>query len=122
MASISWSDVTAHAPELSTVSAGAQTDILAHVNVALLVTEFGGEDAPKTKMARIYLAAHLATMAAQGAAGAAGPVQSESAGGLSRTYAVGAAALAGGDYETTSYGQAFRALARTTPARIPMLL
>lgn len=123
MADIIWTDVVAFAPELSTIAAGAQTDILAHVNDTLVVTEFGGETAAKTRLARIYLAAHFGTVTAQGAAGAAGPVVSETVDRLSRTYGQPYGGGAAPDsLDSTSYGKAFRALVRTTPARIPMLL
>jgi hypothetical protein len=104
MASITWTDVTNHAAELASVSAGAQTDILAHVNTALNVTLFGDETSARLKLARIYLAAHLGTMANLG--GVSGPVSSESAGGLAMSYAV---AMTRSNLGITSYGRAYLA-------------
>lgn len=116
MAAITWADVTAHAPELVTAtgpSTGAQTDILAVANDVLDVSQFGGESAAKTKLARIYYAAHFGTIDAQGSSGATGAVISESVGGLARAYA--AFSPMGSDplWDATPYGKAFRALVRS---------
>lgn len=109
MASITWDNVTAFAPELSTVDAAAQTDILAHANAAFYVDAFDGEDGPALKLVRIFYAAHLGTMTGTGAAG--GVVTSESAGGLSRSYAVGAGA-GFDDLNLTAYGKTVRGMMR----------
>lgn len=88
MADITWNHVLDHYPELSTIDVDAQVDILAIVNTEMLnPTMFGGENARTYKLARIYLAAHICAMELMGADGAQGPVTSESAGGLSRSYA-----------------------------------
>lgn len=121
MASIVWSDVEAHAPALSTVASGAQTDILAHVNTILNVSLFGGESAAKLKLARIYLAAHSGTLSLLGASGASGPVTKDKAGGLERSYATASPTL-GTDYSTTIWGQLFIQLSNTTAARAGMLI
>lgn len=117
MASIIWSDVTAFAPELAAVAAGAQTDLLAYVNGdGVAVDVFGGEDSPTTRLARIYLAAHVATVGRFGAG--AGPLTSHSAGGLSRSFAQFSG---GGLIGTTGYGRLFLQLAR--PGAVgPMVL
>lgn len=107
MADIDWTNVTNFAPELSTVSAGAQADILALVNTAFAVAEFDGEDGPVTKLARIYYAAHLGTLVGSGAAG--GLVASESAGGLSRSYVAGGSTTSG-DLAMTAYGRLLRGM------------
>lgn len=125
MSAIIWADVTAIAPELSTVSDDAQDSILAHVNTALAVDIFGGESAPKTRLARIYLAAHLGSASrtgSSGASGAAGPVVSESAGGLSRSYANLTSASGTGGLSSSTYGQLFEALVGSTPARCPVVV
>lgn len=109
MAAITWTDVTNHAPELSTVTAGAQTDVLAYVNAALSVSLFGDETSPRLKLCRVLLAAHLATLEAQ--RNTSGPVTAAAAGGLSRSYgALASRSIAG----TTGYGRAF--LASLPPA------
>lgn len=115
MASIVWDDVIAHAPELSTVGSTAQDDILAVANEVLDVTQFGGEDAAKTRLARIYFASHFATIDSQGSSGATGAVVSETVGGLSRAYASVSASGTDPLWDRTPYGQAFRALLRATP-------
>lgn len=124
MADITWTHVEDHAPELSGVSSAAQTDILAHVNVTLVVADFGGEDAAKLKLARVYLAAHFGTFALPDVVGTAGSVTSEKAGDLSREYGTETLALAfaSSEYGSTVHGQMFLALVRTTPARAPLLL
>lgn len=121
MAAIDWTAVIAHAPELAAVSSQARTEILAHVNTALDVEVFGGEDAPKTRLARIYLAAHLgAGVANSGGSTSVGAVTSESAGGLSRSYGQ-AAVVATASLGSTSYGQAYLALVNTSAARAPFV-
>lgn len=120
MAAITWSDVSLLAPELSTVAAGAQTLILAYVNDVHDVDAIDGdgEDGYRTKLARIYLAAHLATKIGTGAGGA-GAVTSESVGGLSRSYAV--AASSGAELETTGYGTAYLGILNRSPVRGPWI-
>lgn len=115
MSPITWADVTgmfAADAALAALPVAAQDDILAWVNEQLNVTLFGGEDAPKTKLARIHLAAHMATMGRRG--GAAGPVTSSSAGGLSRSFST---PPTGTDYDSTSYGSIYKMLLGTTTAR-----
>lgn len=117
MAAIVWADVVAFAPQLSTVASTVQTDILAHVNTALNVVTFGGESAPRLRLARIYLAAHVGTVTSGGGSAAAGPVTSESDGTISRSYA--SVSTAASDTESTSYGQMYAHLIRTSAARLP---
>jgi len=109
MAAIIWTDVTAFAADLSTVAAGAQTKILAYVNERFAVAELGGETSVDLHMARVFLAAHLATTTATGSGGVAGPVTSESAGSLSRSY--GMLASTGG-LGTTGFGVQLKDLLR----------
>ncbi len=117
MADIIWSDVEAVAPELSTVDSNAQSMILAYVNDALSVSAFGGETSPKLRLARIYLAAHVGTLSSHGGNPTAGPVTAESADNISRSYATRAIANPS-DWDATSYGQLYMALARTSGARL----
>lgn len=116
MAVISWAMVLNHAPELSVIPVGAQTDILAHVNTTLKPSVWGGEDSAKLKLARIYLAAHFGTLEKSKGA-VVGPVVSSSAGGLARSFAVVAGSSSG--YADTPYGKQYEALLKTTPARLP---
>lgn len=127
MAVITWAMVVDHAPHLSTIDADAQTDILAYVNTALRVSVFGGEDSPKLKLARIYLAAHLATMGRQAGSGgglAGGEITSESVGSISRSYAgasSGATSEAG--LGSTVWGRSYLALVKTSAlARMPIVM
>ncbi len=118
MASIVWANVVDFAAPLSSVDPDAQTAILAHVNTVLDVSLFGGEDGPTTRLLRIFMAAHMATTTATEEAGAvAGPVASESAGGISRSYA-NLSTPSDDDLKTTSFGRAYLSLVRTSPARV----
>lgn len=96
MAAITLTDVQAVLPEITAIPAAFFT----YVNTKISVDVFDGEDGISTKLVRIYLAAHMAT--AFGAAGerAAGPITSESEGGISRSYSVLSSSLLGG----TEYG------------------
>lgn len=107
---ITWTDVTAIAPELSTAALATQTAVLA--SVELQVNDDAWDDLASTGKA--YLAAHLATLAARGASGAAGPVTSESVGQLSRSYA--APATPSSSLGLTSYGQEYLRLTRILPS------
>lgn len=121
MADIVWTDVTAFAPQLTTVDAGAQTDILAHVNALLDVDQFDGESGPTTRLARIYLAAHVAASVQQGASGSAGPVTSEKVGDLARSYGF-SGFLSFSALEGTAYGRLYKMLLSTSNARGPRVL
>lgn len=125
MAAITWDDVTAGAPALSSVDADEQTLILAYVNDLLDVTVFyGGEDGSVVKLLRVYLARHFAVGGTLGGSGAAGPVISESAGGLSRTYAQQSASSLSGadDLDMTAWGRMARGIIRRSPARAGIVL
>jgi hypothetical protein len=118
MAAILWTDITTYpgASGLSTVDIAAQATILGVVNGFFNVGAFGGEASADLKLARILLAAHIGTLSQRGA-GAAGPVISSSAGGLSRTYAVFMAATQT-MYGSTSYGSLLELLIRTRVTRL----
>ena len=105
MASIIWADVTALAPELTAPSEAARVYLLAHVNAELDPAMFDGEDGPTLRLARIWLAAHLATVGALSTGGAAGPVMSESVGGMSISY--GASSSTDAALGTTAYGRLY---------------
>lgn len=116
MAAIIWTDVTNHVAGLSAIAVAAQNDILAHVNSALNVTVFGGEASGKLKMARIYLAAHFATLANLGASGAAGPVTQTKLGDAAIGYS-SPSTTSNSQYASTAYGQMYLVLLKTTGAR-----
>lgn len=113
MADITWDNVEAFAPELSSVDSDAQTDILAYVNDALNVSAFGGESSPFLKLARICLAAHFGSISGLGASGASGPVVRKRLGQAEIEYA------SGGSYSMTTlgmttYGQTYLSLVNQT--------
>lgn len=124
MAALVWDQVVAIAPELATLNATAQGLILGFVDDELDPGAFGGEDAPKYLMARIFLAAHLGRTSQLGGNAVAGPVISESAGGLSRSYAnLFSAGQSSGLWVGTTYADMFNALLMSSPqARLPMLI
>lgn len=115
MAAIVWSDVTGLAAELATFPAAGQTAILGAVNTLLNVASFDGENGPITKLARMYLAAHLAASAALGGTG---PLISETEGSLSRGYAIPSGH---GAFATTTYGSMYWMLLRPV-VRGPVVL
>ena len=116
MSAIDWDDVEALAPELvDQIDSVAQTFILAHANTALKVAAWGGEEAPRLRMARLALAAHFATLTVQARAqdGSAGPVTQESVGDVMRQYGQLLVTNANAsEYERTPYGLMYRMLAR----------
>lgn len=121
MSAILWTDVTAIASELTSVALAAQDMYLALANTFINVAMFDGEDGPKTKLARIYVAAHFATLDRLRGTAIAGPVISESRGGLSRSYAnLTQMSMAAGLFGQTTYGQNYATLVRTSAgARMP---
>lgn len=111
-------DVLAVAPEIN-ITAFAWEDILAFANEIDL--GYWGDTAQMTRMCRLYFAAHLGTLTMRAASGAAGPVTSESAGALRRSY--GLVALAQGDWlGSTMYGQQLQTILSMSSARGPILV
>ncbi len=121
MAAITWDDVESIAPEMSSVIDGAQALILDHVNTVLAVHRFGGESAPALKLARIYLAAHTASGLGSTDEGATQEVQSESMGGLTRTYVTAGDGGSVGDLSSTSYGRQYIMIVNQVVGRGPLL-
>lgn len=119
MADILWSDVTDAITDLPTISASMQTVILGLVNKRVDGAVFDGEDGETTKLARIFLAGHLAVMSKRPARGSAGPVTSESAGGLSRSYAQMTTTSA---LQLTAPGSSYAFLVSTSAARAPFVV
>ena len=115
MAAIAWADVVGAAPELvNRVAAGEQTFILAYVNNdAFEPAPFGGEDSATLERARVYLAAHMATMGLR--TGAAGPVTSLTAGRETASFATFALK---NTYYATGYGVLLEMILDTLPTRI----
>ena len=112
-------DILAIAPQLSTLPDSAWFTILAFIN-----TFKGFKCDPALKrMALIFLAAHLGSMASStGSSGATGPVVSESAGGLKRTYGVSSSSTTS-DLGQTPYGIQYLAIIGMSPElALPVLL
>lgn len=133
-----WDDVLGVAPELTATAASGRVDILAYVNnigSGTLPTATsgcgviggggngigGGDNGIQLRLARMYLAAHIATISIRAASGAAGPVTSEAAGGLRISY--GLTSVLSGDpgLSTTLYGQFYLTIVRSSLAHGPVL-
>jgi hypothetical protein len=115
MAAITWANVlevaisAADIAALTAVPVAAQTAILTWVNGNGVATDvFDGEDGDDTRLARQYMAAHIATLTATKEA-PAGPLVSESEGAISRSYQGMAASS---ELERTTFGSMFRMMAR----------
>lgn len=119
---ITWDDVVAHAPELSTVDAAARVDLLALANSVFNPAVLDGEDGPRTKLARVYYAAHLATIGGQGGSSAAGPIIEEEVGDVRVKYALISASSSATQFEGSSYGDLLSKLLRNSRARWPLVL
>jgi hypothetical protein len=122
VAAIVWTDVSGAFPgDASIVNAAvpAQTITLSIVNGSGLdAANFGGEEADLTKSARIFYAAHIATLIAR--RGIGGGIASQSEGQASQSYwnAFASPRL----LHTTGYGQLLAQLIMGTPARAGALL
>lgn len=119
MADITWDDVIAIAPELDGVFA-PETEAA----ILLCANGFFNPDAFKATsftMVRALFAAHFATMGPfSGGAATAGPVISEAAGELSRTYAD---LVSGGNigFSGSTYGDLLNFMIRTSLGRRPFV-
>lgn len=113
MSAITWADVTARAPELSTLDPVVQAAILADVTVLLSVDAFGD----KYTMAACALAAHLGTLSKNKGQGPSGPITSESTGRVSRSYASAPQKARDDDYSATTYGLRYLSIVATLPGR-----
>lgn len=105
---------------LASVVVAQQDLILAWVNAGFS-TVFDGEDGPKTKLARIYVAAHFAASPGAGEQRPGGAVTAESRGGLARSYApppTGADAYEG-TWGDTQWGRRYLQLLLGSKARWP---
>lgn len=109
---IVWADVEIMAPDLAATPVSVQDEILALVDETVPATSWGGEASARLRMARIYLAAHHATLWAR-ATDAPGAIASESAGGMSVSYASDAAGFAGAPTASTKWGREYLELGRS---------
>jgi hypothetical protein len=115
-----WSDVERAATELKGfVDIAFQTVILAVVNGPGVSTSVFADPA-LLKAARILLACHMATLHAT-QKGVAGPITSQSEGGVSQSYATTMIANPR-VLDTTNYGRLFRQLAMGTSARAGLVV
>ncbi len=120
MAPIAWADVVSVSSPLAAVVVVQQDVILAMVNAGFSHV-FDGEDGPTTKLARIYVAAHFASLPGSGDQRPGGAVTSESRGGLSRSYApppTGSEAYEG-TWGDTQWGRRYLQLLLGSKARWP---
>lgn len=123
MAAILWSDVTAIAAELASASPLKQSIILDYVNNELDPLAFGtdattGEASNRMKMARIYMAAHLASLGPHTAI-----LTQEKEGDLEQMYTLPPIPM-GDDpfWERTAYGAAYQSLIKRSHARLPFVI
>jgi hypothetical protein len=111
---VTWTDVVALAPSLVDVPVEAQTLILAQVARQVGPVKWGAwvDDG------RLYLAAHLGAMylsadeAGGGGGSVVGPVQSETVGPVSRTFAIlsSSAGSSSAAFDATAWGQEYKRL------------
>jgi hypothetical protein len=114
-------DVTEYAPELAGVSDITWDTLLAFANTLSAESIGGGETGPLLRLARILLAAHYATISQRGTTGATGPVTSEAAGPVRRSYGLTALARADLSMGATGYGQQLMGLLAMSLANGPRL-
>ena len=111
-------DVRAFDAEFSAVSDAMWVDILNFVNQFDLTVCDSDYD---RRLARIYLAAHIALNTLKAKGGAAGPVTSESAGGIRRSYAF-VQYMQGSNLNSTRFGQWYSDLLIMTGCTGPFLV
>lgn len=125
MEDIIKADVLAMATELTTLSDQAWLDILTWANEF----DFSSLDTEQTvRMARILLCAHfgrrIQATGSSGALGPTGPIISEAAGGVRRTYGNVSGSSGGGalaELDTTPYGLLLATILSTSLIRVPFV-
>lgn len=124
MADIIKQDVLEFAPELSTIRDPTWAAILAFVNsfTSLGIDVAGGESSPLLRLARIFLAAHYGTVSKRSKSGAAGPVTSEAAGAVRRSYGLVALASNDAGFGSTVWGQQLLSILSMSDAHGPILV
>ncbi len=115
-------DVLEFAPELSSIKDPAWAVILAFVNTLDSSGIGGGDEGPTLRLARIFLAAHYGTISKRSKSGAAGPVTSEAAGAVRRSYGLVALASRDAALGSTTWGQQYQGLLAMTDAHGPVLI
>lgn len=120
MAAINWTNVTDEAPELATgTSVNAQNALLLYVNTILAVDGFGGEANQRLFLARVYLAAHMATMLRR--RGIAGFTSEKHAGPVGESFGMIQLPMLG-EFGMTSYGVLYMTVCRGTAHRAGLLV
>ncbi len=112
-------DVVNFASELSSVTDAVWFDILNYVNQVNLTSCDSDYD---RRLARINLAAHIASYNKRAASGAAGPVTSESAGQVRRSYGLIATSTSSGAIGSTRYGQQYLDILSASLASLPFVV
>lgn len=118
MAPIAWSDVVAFSSPLASVDVTQQGILLAWVNKRFAEV-FDGEDGVSTKLARIWAVAHFASLPGSGDQRPAGPVVSQSRGGLSQSYASPPGNGADPNWSATQWGQRLATMLQGSKAAWP---
>ncbi len=122
MVAIIKQDVLNYAPELSRVSDPAWDLILDFANGLTAESIGGGEDGAILKLCRVLLAAHYGVISRRGLSGATGPVTSEAAGAVRRSYGLVALASSDASLGATGYGQQFLGVLSMSLANGPRLV
>lgn len=122
MAVIVKQDVLDFAPEVSSVNNQAwQYTILPYANRLNADGIGGGEDGPDLRLARILLAAHMATISKRGKTGASGPLTSKAVGQVRESFGLVALAATDASLGATTYGQQLLGLIQWSLAAGPRL-
>lgn len=127
-ATILQGDVTNIAPELA--SFPAWDDVLAYVNEFDITQTYGdlagvpqtAESTQTDRMAKIFLAAHVATMAKRAGSGTAGPVTGVSVGGVRRSYGLTPFGSGINSLSSTRYGQLYMEVVGMSSIAGPLLV
>lgn len=124
MAAITADDLIAYSAAMAAMDPVVMADILNLVNLGFpaLPEIFDGEDGYKTRIARIYIALHFASLPGAGEQRAGGAVTSESRGGLSRSYAAPPTSSGDSEFNDTQWGRRYLLLLRGSKAgwlRVP---
>lgn len=122
MVAIIKQDVLEYAPELAKVSDVTWQFVVAFANGMTSLGIGGGEDGPLLRLCRILLAAHYGAVSQRGASGATGPVTSEAAGAVRRSYGLVALASSDASLGSTGYGHQFLGLLSMSLANGPRLV
>lgn len=123
MPPITKQDVLEFAGELVRVKDPAWANIIRFVNGidSSGIDKFGGDEGETLRLARIFLAAHFGTISLRSKSGAAGPVTSEAAGAVRRSYGLVALASHDAALGSTTWGQQYQGLLSMSDAHGPFL-